>query len=69
MKPFGSCIFVSCSSPVTGFVKLSVCTSIIPETEKLVFFLFKLTRISTICGSRKYLYVPANNAKGPSPFA
>jgi len=25
--------------------------------------------ISTNCGSRKYLNVPANNAKGPSPFA
>jgi hypothetical protein len=65
MKPFGSsCIFVSCSSPLTGFVKLSVCTSIIPGTEKLLFFPLKLTLISTNCGSRKYLNVLANNAKG-----
>ena len=68
-SPFGSCIFVSWSSPVTGFAKLSVCTSRIPGTEKLLFFPFKFTLISTNCGSRKYLNVSANNAKGASPFA
>jgi hypothetical protein len=69
INPFGSCIFVSCSSPVTGFLKLSTSTFTIPGTEKLLLFPSILTLISTNCGSRKRLNVPANNAKGPSPYA
>jgi hypothetical protein len=69
MNPFGNCIFVSCSSPVTGFVKLSICTSMTPGTEKLLFFPSMFALISTNYGSRKYLNVPARSAKGPSPFA
>jgi hypothetical protein len=36
MNSFGSCIFVSCSSLVTGFIKLSTCTPAISFMEKLV---------------------------------
>jgi hypothetical protein len=53
IKPFGNCIFVSCSSPVTGFLKLSTFTSTIPGTEKLLFFPSMFASISTNCGSRK----------------
>jgi hypothetical protein len=66
--PFGNCIFVSCSSPVTGFLKLSTSTFTRPGTEKLLFFPSMLALISTNCGSRKRLNVPANNAKH-SPLA
>jgi len=66
--PFGNCIFVSCSSPVTGFLKLSISTFTSLVTEKLLFLPSILALISTNCGSRKRLYVPANNAK-QSPFA
>src|SRR5512143_2627233 len=38
MKPFGSWIFVSCSSPVTGFLNDSTSTSSTTGTEKLLFF-------------------------------
>jgi hypothetical protein len=69
IKPLGNCILVSCSSPVTGLTKLSDGTSMIPGTEKLLFLPSILTWMSTNCGSRKNLKVPANNAKGPSPLA
>jgi hypothetical protein len=35
INPFGICVFVSYSSPVTGFVKLSVSTLIMPGTENI----------------------------------
>ena len=69
MKPFGSCILVSCSSPVTGFLQLSICTFMTSGIEKLLFFPFILILISTNCGSSEYYIMPANNAKGLSPFA
>jgi hypothetical protein len=59
---------VSCSSPVTGFLKLSTSTFTRPGTEKQLFLPSILALISTNCGSRKRLNVPANNAK-QSPFA
>jgi hypothetical protein len=53
INPLGVCIFVSCSSPVTGFLKLSSCTSMIPGTEKL-FFLSSILAINLQTAAQVY---------------